>query len=68
MHVICHQAVGPDTDAVFLRVLDYPGEIALAVGIIGENIHAEIAALSNVVRVSGNDSSGHSGHGGTIVL
>jgi hypothetical protein len=65
MKVVVHDHVGMDGHFESLRMLLPQRQQSLTVGIIADDRLAVIAALDDVVRVSGNGEAGLAGHGQT---
>ena len=63
MEVVVHDHVGMDGHLESLRMLLPQGQETLTVGVITHDGLAVIAALDDVVRVSGNGEAGLAGHG-----
>ena len=55
VHVVRHEASGPDAHAVRLSLLGHQGEIAFVVGVGEERRQPPVAALRDVMRISRND-------------
>ena len=62
MHVVRHQAPGPHLDG--RRAAMWGERIAMEriVGIVEEGPRAAIAALRDMVRMTGDDDTGEAGH------
>jgi hypothetical protein len=63
MKVVVHDHIGMDRHLEGLRMLEPQGQQALAVSVITHDGLAVIAALDDMVRVSGNGEAGLAGHG-----
>jgi hypothetical protein len=62
VHVVRHQAPGPHLDPGGTAILGEQVAIKRMVGVTEEGARAAIAALGDVVRVTGNDDTGEAGH------
>jgi len=62
--MVVHQAPGPDLNVMLLSVACQQFQIYLPIFIIEENRGAVVAALGDVMRISGGDDTGDSWHGG----
>jgi len=62
MHVVGHQAVGPDFDARVARRIGQQVEIKLVVIIFKESPLASIATLGHVMRDSSQNQASEAGH------
>jgi hypothetical protein len=56
MHMVGHQAVGPDLDAALAGLFGQQVAVDLLIPILEEDRLAPVAALGHVVRKAGDDS------------
>src|SRR5205823_5974261 len=66
MGVIRHQAIGPDLDAEQSAPMGHEFEVEAVVFVGEERLLAAIAALSDVVRKTGDDGARDSGHDASV--
>jgi hypothetical protein len=62
MHVVRHEAVGPDRDAALAAGGRQQIPIERVVAILEEHALAPIAALGDVMRQTGHDDAGYASH------
>jgi hypothetical protein len=62
MHVVRHQAPGPDIDPCGAAVLREQVAVQRIVVVAEERPRAAIATLGDMVRVIGDDDTGEAGH------
>jgi hypothetical protein len=62
MNMIRHQAIGPDLYPALCAPLRHELPIALIIIIAEENLLSAIPPLGNMVRYTGRNNSGQSGH------
>ena len=62
MHMIGHQAPRPHLHAGRAAVLPEQIAVERVIGVAEERARAAVAALGDVVRVTGNDDAGEAGH------
>ena len=64
--MVAHQAVRPYGNTVFLGIFQEKVQIGLTVFIIEENRGAIVAALRDVMRITGGYDAGDTWHGGML--
>ena len=62
VHVVRHQAPGPHLDAGSAAIFGEQVAIKRIVAVAEEGPRAAVAALRDVVRVTGDDDAGETGH------
>ncbi len=62
VHVVRHQAIGPDRHPVLGQELD----IGALVPVVEEGLEPPVAPLGHVMRDAGNHDAGETGHGGRL--
>ena len=66
VHVVGHQAIGPDLHPCLARGIGQQVQIQLIVAILEEGLLAAVAALRHVVRDAGQHDAGEAGHGARL--
>ena len=67
MGMVWHQAITPNRYVELSAPLGHQGQVRLIVFITEESLHSPISTLGHVMRSTGGDYTGNSGHG-RIVL
>ena len=62
VHVVRHQAPGPHLDLGGTAILGEQVAIKRIVGVAEEGARAAVAALGDMVRMTGDDDTGEAGH------
>jgi hypothetical protein len=66
VNMVGHQAVSQDGNLVVRGVFAQQGEVGLVIGVGEKYLSAVISALCHVMRQSGADEAGGSGHGRSV--
>jgi len=62
MHMIRHQAIGPDLHLTFSAPFGQQGDVGTIIVIVEEGLHSSVAALSYMVRNTGSYDTSDSCH------